>query len=119
MVVFCAALVGAAIERRTHVRQPAHRRARGSRSTSVYPDRIGDFEKKKHTGTRAPLSITRLKAVGWYRRPLGCHYGWYNTERIQNRLGWRSPDQYEAAWHAGQGDHPAAHAAEPDPAAAR
>ena len=48
--------------------------------------------------------------------------GWYNTERIQARLGWRSPDEYEAAWHAdraGQGDHPPAEVAEPDPAAAR
>lgn len=45
--------------------------------------------------------------------------GWYNTERIQARLGWRSPDEYEAAWHAGQHDHPAADAAEPDSAAAR
>jgi transposase InsO family protein len=36
--------------------------------------------------------------------------GWYNTERIQARLGWRSPDEYEAAWHASQtlvDDHPA------------
>jgi putative transposase len=45
--------------------------------------------------------------------------GWYNTERIQARLGWRSPNEYEAAWHADQGDHPAADAAEADPAAAR
>lgn len=45
--------------------------------------------------------------------------GWYNTERIQARLGWRSPDEYEAAWHAHTDDHPAAAAAEPDPAAAR
>jgi hypothetical protein len=35
---------------------------------------------------RAPLSITRLNADCWYRRPLGCHYGWYNTERTQ--AGW-------------------------------
>ena len=26
--------------------------------------------------------------------------GFYNTERIQKDLGWRSPDEYEAAWHA-------------------
>lgn len=45
--------------------------------------------------------------------------GWYNTERIQARLGWCSPDEYEAAWHAHTDDHPAAAAAEPDPAAAR
>jgi transposase InsO family protein len=45
--------------------------------------------------------------------------GWYNTERIQARLGWRSPDEYEAVWHAGGCDHSAADAAEPDAAAAR
>ncbi|GAA1194882.1 IS3 family transposase [Pseudonocardia alaniniphila] len=45
--------------------------------------------------------------------------GWYNTERIQHPLGWRSPDEYEAAWHARCTDHPAAPAAGPDPAAAR
>lgn len=45
--------------------------------------------------------------------------GWYNTERIQARLGWLSPDEYEAAWHARPDDHPAADAAEPDPATAR
>ena len=26
--------------------------------------------------------------------------GWYNTRRIQKELGYRSPDEYEAAWHA-------------------
>jgi putative transposase len=45
--------------------------------------------------------------------------GWYNTERIQHRIGWLSPDEYEATWHAHQDDHPAAPAAESDPAAAR
>jgi transposase InsO family protein len=48
--------------------------------------------------------------------------GWYNTERIQARLGWRSPDEYETAWHASQtelDDHPAATAVGPDPATAR
>jgi putative transposase len=44
---------------------------------------------------------------------------WYNTERIQARLGWRSPDEFEAAWHARPHDHPAADAAKPDPAAVR
>jgi transposase InsO family protein len=24
--------------------------------------------------------------------------GWYNTERIQARLAWLSPDEYEAIW---------------------
>ncbi|MEV0568550.1 IS3 family transposase [Dactylosporangium sp. NPDC050588] len=26
--------------------------------------------------------------------------GWYNTRRIQRELGYRSPDEYETAWHA-------------------
>jgi transposase InsO family protein len=47
--------------------------------------------------------------------------GWYNTERIQARLGWCSPDEYETAWRASQAvldDHPAtpADGAEPTPA---
>ena len=25
--------------------------------------------------------------------------GWYNAVRIQKRLGWQSPDEYEAAWY--------------------
>ncbi|HEX5598960.1 MAG TPA: IS3 family transposase, partial [Micromonosporaceae bacterium] len=25
--------------------------------------------------------------------------GWYNTRRIQRELGYRSPDEYETAWH--------------------
>ena len=25
--------------------------------------------------------------------------GWYNPRRIQRRLGYRSPDEYETAWH--------------------
>jgi hypothetical protein len=33
---------------------------------------------------------------------LRCHYGWYNTERIQKDLGWLSPDEHETAWHARQ-----------------
>ena len=45
--------------------------------------------------------------------------GWYNTERIQARLGWRSPDEYEAAWQADRADNPATEHAEPEPAAAR
>ncbi len=32
--------------------------------------------------------------------------GWYNTRRIQARLGDRSPDQYEAAWHAANIEQP-------------
>ncbi|WP_174189424.1 IS3 family transposase [Nocardia barduliensis] len=25
--------------------------------------------------------------------------GWYNTQRIQKKLGWRSPDEFEASYH--------------------
>ncbi|WP_425561552.1 IS3 family transposase, partial [Micromonospora olivasterospora] len=28
--------------------------------------------------------------------------GWYNTRRIQKELGYRSPDEYETAWHTHQ-----------------
>lgn len=45
--------------------------------------------------------------------------GWYNTERIQARLGWLSPDEYEATWHAQEGildDQPASPADGADPA---
>jgi putative transposase len=30
--------------------------------------------------------------------------GFYNTERIQKDLGWLSPDEYEAAWHAAKAE---------------
>ena len=48
--------------------------------------------------------------------------GWYNTERIQARLGWRSPDEYEAAWHtvhAVQDDQATPDNAAADPTPAR
>ena len=48
--------------------------------------------------------------------------GWYNTERIQARLGWRSPDEYEAAWRASPhlvDDHPASDKTGAQPAPAR
>jgi putative transposase len=48
--------------------------------------------------------------------------GWYNTERIQARLGWLAPAEYEAAWHARQvvlHDHPAPDNAGADPTPAR
>ncbi|WUI64844.1 IS3 family transposase [Actinomycetospora sp. NBC_00405] len=37
--------------------------------------------------------------------------GWYNRERIQARLGWRSPDEYEHTWHTSR--------AHPEPVPAR
>jgi hypothetical protein len=48
--------------------------------------------------------------------------GWYNRERIQARLGWRSPDEYETGWHTGEHDRhdePAAHNTGAEPAPAR
>ena len=44
---------------------------------------------------------------------------WYNTERIQARHGWLSPDEYESAWPARQAvldDQPASPADGADPA---
>ena len=37
--------------------------------------------------------------------------GWYNRERIQARLGWLSPDEYEHTWRTSR--------AHPEPATAR
>jgi hypothetical protein len=37
-------------------------------------------------------------ANGWYGRPRRCHCGWYDTHRIQRRLGYLSPDEHEAAY---------------------
>jgi putative transposase len=52
--------------------------------------------------------------------------GWYNTERIQARLGWRSPDEYEHEYetasrndHAVLDDQPTAGRIGPEPAPAR
>lgn len=36
--------------------------------------------------------------------------GWYNPQRIQKRLGWRSPDEYEQAYWAGELEPAPAHA---------
>lgn len=41
--------------------------------------------------------------------------GFYNTRRIQKNLGWLSPDEYEAAWHAEHQDQPARHGRQPPP----
>jgi putative transposase len=45
--------------------------------------------------------------------------GWYNSERIQKGLGWRSSDEYEAAWHTGQLGQPPTATVNPDPATVR
>jgi putative transposase len=39
--------------------------------------------------------------------------GWYNPQRIQKRLGWRSPDEYEQAYWAGEFDSTQAGTDEP------
>ncbi|MEU6024259.1 IS3 family transposase, partial [Micromonospora sp. NPDC047134] len=45
--------------------------------------------------------------------------GWYNTRRIQKDLGWRSPDEYETAWHSDQTQHDEATIVQPEPTGAR
>jgi transposase InsO family protein len=45
--------------------------------------------------------------------------GWYNRERIQRDLGWRSPDEYEAAWYATTIDQPEPPTRHPEPAPSR
>jgi transposase InsO family protein len=45
--------------------------------------------------------------------------GFYNTRRIQKNLGWRSPDEYEAAWHAEHQDQPVRRGQPPAPPADR
>ncbi|MEV6370410.1 IS3 family transposase [Micromonospora musae] len=45
--------------------------------------------------------------------------GWYNTRRIQKDLGWRSPDEHEAAWHAYQARQDETAIVQPEPTRAR
>jgi len=45
--------------------------------------------------------------------------GWYNPHRIQQALGWRSPDEYEAAYHAGHPTQPQPPTINPEPLGAR
>ena len=45
--------------------------------------------------------------------------GWYNPHRIQQALGWRSPDEYEAAYHATLAAQPPSSTIQPDPMGAR
>ncbi len=45
--------------------------------------------------------------------------GWYNTRRIQKDLGYRSPDEYEAVWHANHAAQPTATILTPTPNGAR
>jgi putative transposase len=61
------------------------------------------------TPCRSFISTLELELV--YRAGLRTHEeanlalfryidGWYDPHRSQRRLGWRSPDEYEAAYHA-------------------
>ncbi len=45
--------------------------------------------------------------------------GWYNPHRIQKALGWRSPHEYEAAYHAGHLTQPEPATIHPQPLGAR
>jgi len=45
--------------------------------------------------------------------------GWYNPHRIQQALGWRSPDEYEAAYWATLASQPASTTIQADPTDAR
>jgi putative transposase len=45
--------------------------------------------------------------------------GWYNPHRIQRELGWLSPDEYEAAYHAQLASQPASSTIQSDPMGAR
>src|SRR5437762_13951402 len=71
----------------------------------------------------APQSRRRSRFPG--SRPMDgmgvlcCHYGWYNTRRLQKDLGYRSPDEYEAAWHADHAAQPATTIITPTPTGAR
>jgi putative transposase len=45
--------------------------------------------------------------------------GWYNTRRLQKELGYRSPDEYETAWHTTQTPQPPTVIVQPEPTGAR
>jgi putative transposase len=45
--------------------------------------------------------------------------GFYNTRRIQKNLGWLSPDEYEAAWHAERQDRSMRYGQRPPPSPGR
>jgi len=45
--------------------------------------------------------------------------GWYNPHRIQKGLGWRSPDEYEAAYHATLPTQPGASSMQTGPLGAK
>jgi putative transposase len=45
--------------------------------------------------------------------------GWYNPYRIQRALGWRSPDEYEAAYRTQLASQPQSSTIQSDPLGAR
>ena len=84
-----------------------HRLAREASPPVRHETRSGPVYSMHRHGTtesgtsRSPGST----AIGWYGRPLGCHYGWYNPRRIQAGLGGLSPDEYEETYHRAERDH--------------
>jgi len=92
---------------RTRASSPAgcRRRSLPLSITRVWPACFYRHAHGDGTPARAPISITKLTAIGWYGRPLGCHYGWYNPRRIQAGLGGLSPDEYEETYHRAERDH--------------
>lgn len=53
---------------------------------------------------RAPVSITKLTAIGRDGRALGCHHGWYDPRRIQAGLGGSPLEEYVDAYDRQQHD---------------
>ncbi|WP_238006416.1 integrase core domain-containing protein [Dactylosporangium sp. AC04546] len=50
------------------------------------------------------LKIELVYRTNWRTRDeaenaIFAYIGWYNTRHIQRELGYRSPDEYETAWH--------------------
>jgi hypothetical protein len=84
------------------------RAATASREADRRSDRAGVTT---HSRSRPTAGERRSPPVTCSGRLLEPHR--YNTERIQHRLGWLSPDKYEAGWHAQDDDHPATTAAVP------
>jgi transposase InsO family protein len=71
------------------------------------------------------LKIELVYRTSWRTRDQAEHAiftyidGWYNPHRIQKHLGWRSPDEYEHAWHRTHLDQPKPTTVEPEPTGAR
>lgn len=128
--------------RNVHSGQVVHHSDRGSNYTSLrFGQRLGDhgilasmgsvgdsYDNALMENFFSTLKTELVYRKSWRRREEAENElfayidGWYNTERIQARLGWLSPDEYEATWHAGQAvldDRPATPADGAEPAPAR